>query len=188
MGIKVSSSLPYGKLCIWFIPENQQTLCLEKLGLISSPWCSFSSHSILRWKENDFLLKLSLQLTTLCDKVCQWLATGLWFSLGTPVSSTNKTDRHNITEILLKVVLNTIYHSTYFPAISWHPGLVVETAWVLISNYCSLGIQQQSLTYWHSYQTTAHLAYHNNHWLTDTHIKLLFTWHTTTITDLLTCQ
>jgi hypothetical protein len=28
--------------------------------------------------------------------------------LGTPVSSTNKTDRHDITEILLKVVLNTI--------------------------------------------------------------------------------
>ena len=27
---------------------------------------------------------------------------------GFPVSSTNKTDRHNITEILLKVVLNTI--------------------------------------------------------------------------------
>jgi hypothetical protein len=30
------------------------------------------------------------------------------FSLGTPVSSINKTDHHNITEILLKVVLNTI--------------------------------------------------------------------------------
>jgi hypothetical protein len=29
-------------------------------------------------------------------------------SLGTPVSSTNKTDRHDITEILLKVALNTI--------------------------------------------------------------------------------
>jgi hypothetical protein len=28
-----------------------------------------------------------------------------WFSLGTPVFSTNKTDRHGITEILLKVVL-----------------------------------------------------------------------------------
>ena len=27
---------------------------------------------------------------------------------GTPVSSTNETDRHDITEILLKVVLNTI--------------------------------------------------------------------------------
>ena len=36
------------------------------------------------------------------------LATGQWFSLGTPVSSTNKTDRHNIAEILLKVVINTI--------------------------------------------------------------------------------
>jgi hypothetical protein len=29
--------------------------------------------------------------------------TGQWFSLGTPVSSTNKTDHHDITEILLKV-------------------------------------------------------------------------------------
>jgi hypothetical protein len=31
-----------------------------------------------------------------------------WFSPGTPVSSTNKTDRHAITEILLRVALNTI--------------------------------------------------------------------------------
>ena len=30
------------------------------------------------------------------------------FSLSTPVSPTNKTDRHDITEILLKVALNTI--------------------------------------------------------------------------------
>jgi hypothetical protein len=45
---------------------------------------------------------------TLCDKVCQWLATGRWFSPGTPVSSTNKTDRHDIAEILLKVALSTI--------------------------------------------------------------------------------
>jgi hypothetical protein len=44
----------------------------------------------------------------LCDKVCQWLATGRWFFPGTLVSSINKTDRHNITEILLKVALNTI--------------------------------------------------------------------------------
>ena len=45
---------------------------------------------------------------TLCDKVCQWLAAGQCFSPGTLVSSTNKTDCHNITEILLKVALNTI--------------------------------------------------------------------------------
>ena len=38
--------------------------------------------------------------TIVCDKVCQWLATGWWFS---PVSSTNKTDHHDIAEILFKV-------------------------------------------------------------------------------------
>ena len=46
--------------------------------------------------------------TALCDKVCQWLPTGWWFSSGPPVSSTNKTDLHDITEILLKVALSTI--------------------------------------------------------------------------------
>ena len=43
---------------------------------------------------------------TLCDKVCQWIATRVWFSSDTPVSSTNKTDRHNVNKILLKVSLN----------------------------------------------------------------------------------
>ena len=33
--------------------------------------------------------------------------TDLWFSLGTLVSSTNKTIRHDITETLLKLALNT---------------------------------------------------------------------------------
>ena len=51
--------------------------------------------------------------TTLCDKASQWLATGRWFYPGTPVSSINKTDRHKITEILLKVALNTITHPTH---------------------------------------------------------------------------
>ena len=37
------------------------------------------------------------------------LPTGQWFS---PVSSTNKSDCYNITEILLKVVLNTINQTT----------------------------------------------------------------------------
>ena len=42
--------------------------------------------------------------TTLCDKVCQWLATGRWLSLGTPVSSTNKTDRHDIVEVAFSTI------------------------------------------------------------------------------------
>jgi hypothetical protein len=46
--------------------------------------------------------------TTLCDKVCQWHAAWRWFFPVIPVFATNKTDRHDRTEILLKVTLNTI--------------------------------------------------------------------------------
>ena len=53
-------------------------------------------------------ISIRTRCTTLCDKVCQWCATGRWFSPGPPVSSTNKTDRHDIAEILLKVALNNI--------------------------------------------------------------------------------
>jgi hypothetical protein len=54
-----------------------------------------------------FVVLIFCSVTTLCDQVCQWTAAGWWFSLGTPISSTNKTDYHDITEILLKVTLNT---------------------------------------------------------------------------------
>ena len=45
--------------------------------------------------------------------VSQWLVTDRWFSPRTPVSSTNKTDSHDITEILLKVALDTINQPYY---------------------------------------------------------------------------
>ena len=53
-------------------------------------------------------ISIRARCTTLCDKVWQWLATCQWFFPGPPVSSTNKTDCHDITEILLKRVVNTI--------------------------------------------------------------------------------
>ena len=46
-----------------------------------------------------------------CDQVCRGLVTGQWFSPGPLVYSTNKTDRHDITETLLNVALNTIKHT-----------------------------------------------------------------------------
>jgi hypothetical protein len=46
--------------------------------------------------------------TTLCDKDCQWLVVSQWFFLGTLVSSTSKTDHHDITEILLNMVFTTV--------------------------------------------------------------------------------
>jgi hypothetical protein len=39
--------------------------------------------------------------------VCQWFAASQWFSVDTLVSSINKTDHHDLTEMLLKVTLNT---------------------------------------------------------------------------------
>ena len=51
------------------------------------------------------------RLAAASDKVHQLLAHGRWFSPGTPASSTTKTGRHDIAEVLLKVALNTIYQS-----------------------------------------------------------------------------
>ena len=48
------------------------------------------------------------------DKVYQLLAHGRWFSPGTSASSTTKTGRLDITEILLKVALNAKNQSIIF--------------------------------------------------------------------------
>ena len=54
-------------------------------------------------------------LDTLCDKVCQWFARGRWlFFRLLRFPPQNKTDRQNITEILLKVALSTITVSMCF--------------------------------------------------------------------------
>ena len=64
--------------------------------------CSQCLSPLPLWDRNS--LRRGVLDTTLCDKVCQWLAAGQCFSPGTPVSSINKTDRHHthLTEILLK--------------------------------------------------------------------------------------
>ena len=51
----------------------------------------------------------AFEIKALCDKVCQSETCGRsLFSQNTLVSSTNKTEHYVITEILLKVALNTI--------------------------------------------------------------------------------
>jgi hypothetical protein len=50
-------------------------------------------------------IKGCTRLAAASDKVHQLLAHGRWFSPGTPASSTTKTGRHDIAEILLKVAL-----------------------------------------------------------------------------------
>jgi len=51
------------------------------------------------------LQKGCTRLAAASDKVYQFLAQGWWFSPGTPASSTTKTRRHDIAELLLKVAL-----------------------------------------------------------------------------------
>jgi hypothetical protein len=53
------------------------------------------------------LQKGCTRLEVTSDKVHQLLARGRRFSPGAPASSTTKTGRHDIAEILLKVALNT---------------------------------------------------------------------------------
>ena len=73
------------------------------------------------------LPKGCIRLAAASDKVYQLLAHGRWFSPRTPASSTSKTGRHDIAEILLKVGLSTKYHQInhpqllfYFPTFQIH--------------------------------------------------------------------
>jgi hypothetical protein len=54
--------------------------------------------------------------------------TGQWFSAGPPVSSTYKTDHHDIAEILLKGTLSTINQSFYAPATKSRGGILIRSS------------------------------------------------------------
>ena len=91
--------------------------------------------------------------------VSQWLATCRWFSLGIPVSSTDKTDHHNITEILLKVVLDTINQP--IPDDVGHGDLIVKqclhilpnlSVWANAYTVVTLDSVYQSFTVCHNWQ------------------------------------
>jgi hypothetical protein len=69
--------------------------------------CNYCLSPLMLWVR----ISIRARCTTLCDKVCQWLATDRWFSPGPPISSTNKTDCHDITKILLKMALH--HQATY---------------------------------------------------------------------------
>ena len=89
---------------MWRTPVN--VLCLNIFYWISYrfqgllwPW-SYGSwiYNYLCLSPPMLWVRISIRArcTALCDKVCQWLATGRWFSQDPLVSSTNKTDRHDI--------------------------------------------------------------------------------------------
>ena len=84
--------------------------------------CAISAHHHLRFEFESRAWRSVLN-TTLCDKICQWLATGSSFSPGTPVSSsTNKTEVQFESSLLLfdliyceqKSLFCCIFQSNYF--------------------------------------------------------------------------
>jgi hypothetical protein len=73
-------------------------------------------------------------------QVYQLLAQGRWFSPGTPASTTTKTGRHDIAEILLKVALNTKIQISIFSFLC-SVLMIMLVCWPLyfhsLSIYCS---------------------------------------------------
>ena len=105
--------------------------------------------------------------TILCDRICQWLATGRWFYLGTAVSSSNKTDRHDISEILLKVAVKyytshtaLLHQYTNTRIIHLVPTWSIEDPWIRwpSSTERTLGIEIE-----HSFSTARQIKYTNLH-------------------------
>jgi hypothetical protein len=83
----------------------------------SSHWkLTCSCHDWYSWHIAELAVSNNHSLT-------HWIATGRWFSPGPPVSYTNKTDCHDITEILLKVALNTI-KQTNIKVIFFHNSIL----------------------------------------------------------------
>ena len=121
--IKMSTLCIYLHVTVCVFLQNQRSKLTKYISTNNSDYHKkkksyswFYQHYIynrqLKCKRNTTTVRISLRRdvldTTLCDKVCQWLAPGRWFSLGTPVPSTNKTNYPDITEILLNVTLNAI--------------------------------------------------------------------------------
>jgi hypothetical protein len=80
-------------------------------------------------------LNRSVLDTTLSEKVYHWLATGWYFSPGTSVSSTNTTERHDITEILLALNPTIPTH--------WWNGRRLST----LCNLCLILLSLWTITY-----------------------------------------
>jgi hypothetical protein len=103
---------------------------LSKSNLTWTNFC-FLNRQVIWFIQYSVLFRVWFKQVSL---YCQyWLIinfqlTGRLFSTGTLVSSTNKTECHDITEILLKVVLNTI---------NQHKSTI---NWLICNKKCKLGL------------------------------------------------
>ena len=106
---KTPFSCPDMENFIWIEPLLRRHLSSKTTFSLSQMWPLNTGLSVLR--ANKCYQPGPVGYPTLMD---MWTClngdtptSGWWFSPGTPVSSTNVTDLHNITEILLRVVFYT---------------------------------------------------------------------------------
>jgi hypothetical protein len=86
----------------------------DRMDYLSFVLCNLCLPPLMLWVR----IALNARCTTLCDKVCQWLAAGRWFPPGTPVSSTNKTGppwyHWNIAQYYTRVIPMPYYSSSRY--------------------------------------------------------------------------
>ena len=120
VGVVWGKSLP---VVLWMTQSlKRQHSTSQWTGLLEMAGCRTSVLDIIHYILDFLFLYLrGVFDTTLCDKVWQWLAAGRWFSPGILVSSTNKTDHHDIAEIFLKVALKALTLTPMFKALTLTP-------------------------------------------------------------------
>ena len=110
--------------------------------------CEFESHSGEVYSIQHYVIKFVSDLRH----------AGRWISPGTPVSSTNKTDRHDIIEIFLNVALNTIALIIHLIKINGNTLLIFcKNIFDTTSNFCvfvfvhfrALKEYGSNLVWWH---------------------------------------
>jgi hypothetical protein len=117
----------YKFIIFWYVLVNKQVNTTQIIYIFwGSLWPWSHGSWIYNYLLNQCLSILMLwvrifireRCATMSHQAWHWLATGRWLSTSTPVSYTNNTVCHDITEILFKVALKTIKQTnSTFPSI-----------------------------------------------------------------------
>jgi hypothetical protein len=116
-------------LCIYFINIYRNKYFYKVISLL---YYDITYIAFYWWRKPEDPEKTT-DLSEITAKVCQRLATDRWFSPDPPVTSTTKTDRHDITEILLKVTSNKQTKQTLLDR--WFFAIVNSYVVIVFSNY-----------------------------------------------------
>ena len=114
----INMSLYLFELPIWY---NVQLCFIIRRPSWLWSYRSWTNNTICNKCLSPLTLRVRIPIVARCtlkklrETVCRWLASGQLVFPGTAVSSTNITDRSDITEILLKVALHTGTHANPKP-------------------------------------------------------------------------